>query len=245
MPRKQTLRDQASKQRPNAMLVRALNLPKFTFPSGVVLCGANPNDAVGRFAFRMREVDMIIIYLDQRRVDLRWVDQSARPRWLPISNEVLEAISRSDTLGSHRRGFYSRTNVVIRIGSHTIDIHPKEITYIGVRSLGQLFLFPESPVVKFLAPYFERSLTERTSENTMAVVFLCELVDSCVSYKISEPDDFVRQSLRRFEDKWPRTHTNGRIDEFFDHAKLVELVGNSNWQVFDPGAWQRGSIGFW
>jgi molecular chaperone HtpG len=225
-----------------AQLIRALNLPGFDFPSGIVLCGTNTRDSLGRFAFRDREVAKIRIHTDQRRVDLAWVDKLTPSRWLTISEDgakILSHIDDEDRLYS--LGRFSRQRAAgLVLGLHSIDIQPK-VVEIGVRAAGQLFLFPESGVAKFLRPYFELEVSRQSIDNTWAVVFLCLLVKNCTRLEqINNAQELVRRLIRSIGDKQPHSRGSKRIEDLFEESKLVEFIENNQWRVFDPGAWQRG-----
>jgi molecular chaperone HtpG len=51
-------------------IISALEVPDAEYPEALIVCGADPNDTIGRYAFGGREVDRIYLHRSQRRLDL-------------------------------------------------------------------------------------------------------------------------------------------------------------------------------
>ena len=231
-----------------AQIIRALNVSSFQFPPGLVLCGTHPDDGIGRFAFRRREIDRIVIHVEQRRVDLRWVERESPPRWVSLAREAKAILER--TLEGERSGGYRslrRDASGLAVGSHSIEIDPK-VTDLGIRVFGRLFLFPDTRIAQFVKPFLERAEAEPSSENAWAAALVTRLVQECIGKaQVTDPEELVRKVLRSFEDHWPLARGARPTKDLLDESHFVDCVRSTEWRVFDPSAWQRGwgMLGGW
>jgi hypothetical protein len=179
----------------------------------------------------------ILIHLEQRRVDLRWVERKTPPRWLYLTDWGQQIQTFLSTRLSLRDPFARRENSKIAVGSHSVDIGTKT-NDIGIRVFDCLYLFPESKVASFLKPYFERAAAELSNEDTLATVFFSLFVQQCIRLEhVPDPQGEARKLMRTIEESYPREMSC--VIEILDNRQLLSLVEDVSWTVFDPSVWAR------
>lgn len=219
-----------------ARILDALDLPEFV-PSGrIVLAGAEHQTRISPYLLTNREVNQVIINREQRRVDLRWVEQLNPPRWITLPEKVVKETDAYGVVGSTGDQFYSSfgEHDVYTIGVHSIDIQPSSM-FLGVRIGVRIFLFPGTDVSLFLRPHFEEVCQRPTSANIQRAIFLCHLFTRCFQQRISDARILIQSTMGAFAER------NGRCEFSLDkhESKLVDLIGRTRWTVFDASVWER------
>lgn len=130
-------------------IVETLNVPGFQLPPSKMLCGVRPSDYFGSYAYRKREVDRIVIFPDQRRIDLRWVPLASPSRWLSPPNQVGRFYKE------FIRDYFSHRSVLmepILVGIRDIDVSPMS-EQVAVSAFGRFFLLPGTPVANYMQQF--------------------------------------------------------------------------------------------
>ncbi len=125
-------------------LVKALHADEIRLPDKPVLCGSTPSNILTKFVFAGKEVDIINVYPEQRRVDLRWVEKTNPPRWCTISEDILGLFLQLHELYRYSRSPHSLISPVI-IGQGDIEVTGIS-DEIAVRSFGDSYILPGSKV---------------------------------------------------------------------------------------------------
>jgi len=71
-------------------LVNGLRANNVQLPSDPILCGFDTRNDIETAVFEGKEVDIITIYPEQRRIDLRWTEKTDPPRWLQIDSKIIK-----------------------------------------------------------------------------------------------------------------------------------------------------------
>ncbi len=212
-------------------IFRALNIPGFKFPDALVLCGVRPEDLLGQYAFENREVDRIVIHRDQRRIDLRWVDKAAPPRW-----SFLETPSR---IHAPLERIALRNNIYVGVHGIEVENAPEDI---AVKAFGLIFLKPNTDISKYAQRAFERANLGETQESFLAAATITNIIGDCIRIggNIADGEGVVKRQIRLLEAEGLRLDT---VEAGIDTRELGTLINNTNWTVFDPSAWARGIKG--
>lgn len=219
-------------------IVKALEIPNFKLPNALVLCGVSPNDRFGVFSYKNREVGQIEVYRSQRRVDLRWVNESTPPRWVSlISNPRLFSLrSRIYNTLSHR---VSSGSAPIFVGIDNIKCDA-ELSEIAIKAFSRLFVLPNTNLAQYMKPLFEKAAASGQYEAMLAAIAVEYVVGECFrsgNINISDGETAVRRLLRRLEGD---IFTISRIEPEIKLPELADLVESTAWRLFDPSAWARG-----
>ena len=129
-------------------LVGALQTSSILLPDDTLLCGPKGTELVDEILFASKEVDLIQIDRNQRRVDLRWVDQSEPHRWLVFSDNI-------------------------RIFNRGVECIGLKNEHILITS-GYIFLLPNNPIGSFLTPLL--SMRNLPKDNISAIGKMLELI---------------------------------------------------------------------
>jgi molecular chaperone HtpG len=218
-------------------LLGSLDIPNFSFPNDLVLCGLSPDDQFAEFAFAEREVDRIVIHRDQRRVDLHWSRAASPKRWLSYperAESVLFRLSRRRQLNRARQGV---PPLLVGVGGIEITPHAQET---AILAFGQLFILPGSKISGYLINLIASTAKAQTTSKLVGLSMVFSIVDTCCGHTgpIEDADALVRRELRRVEDEWPSV---SQVQEFVDVVQLTEIIEATSWSTFNPSAWRRSS----
>lgn len=146
-------------------LMNVIHKGNFQFPEDLLLCEVDSShfeskyrptlrehDIFLDFVFDNREVDKIVVYQDQRRVDLRWAKKTNAPRWYSIEDESL----KKSTVVMYQRVRVLRQNVEIEGISDAL----------GIYTTGGIYLFSNSPIAKYLIELLEQAKNNEIYKNS-------------------------------------------------------------------------------
>lgn len=213
-------------------VVKALNLPNFDLPSDVVLCGVRPSSAFGKYAYKNREVNEIVLSREQRRIDLKWTNIRHPARWLYYSRSFPDALN--DVLDEGSRGGADLST--IRVGVDGIEV-PTDVGP-AIRTLDNLYIIPGSAVALHLKKWLEQITETATLEVQIATLFNLFVVNRCfiIGTKIPDAERFITNLASRWEAHIGRSINLSQIANVPD---LLELVATCDWTTFAPSKWSR------
>lgn len=214
-------------------LASALKTHELHLPDGPIVCGLRPDDLVDQGALVGKEVNVIVVYKEQRRVDFGWAPVGDRPRWFDVLERLwrLTPEMHESRLLGHYRG---EQPLMIGRGPLQTSGLSDEVAVVG---LGRTYMLPTSPIANFITRHTEEA--SRTPSGLQSLALL-NLAVPMILYllrrkmRVSE----VAEGIRHFRDQLPRRLSPELQDS--DLAELQEIITKTSWSVFDPSAWARG-----
>lgn len=219
-----------------ARVITAIDVEGFAFPDSLVLCGLRPAESFGSLAYHDREVDRIVIYHAQRRIDLRWVTKSTPQRWLSLPPTVTELRRRANEA---RRYPGVRVFPEMLVGVDGIEREGLS-SEVAVKVFGQVWVFPGTAVAAYLRKWYDLAFKQLVGDSIFLAVFIHDVIAECCnnSDRIANADAFVKRRLRRAESDYL---VPGLFERNADLSELIDVVETVHWRTFDPLAWRRGS----
>ena len=228
-------------------LVAALKVRNLALPNTPVLCGVNPRNQLVASVFKNREVDKIVVYSEQRRVDLRWVETASPTRWRNVPSYARNYLVRNSRLFSDFHEYdeedlveerYNAIYPIVPFGKLTFESNSQEL---AVRAFGVVYLRPDTSVAEFANTWLDRAINPASEAEYIAACTVFSVLADClkVSGLVEEPDKFIAQRLRKIEDMLPHTVQADSFHQSLEISNLVNFVGKTYWNTFDTSAWQR------
>jgi len=215
-------------------LIGVLSRDSIFLPKDTVLCPGRRSREVDKLIFAGKEVDLMQIDKKQRRVDMRWVNCAASPRWRSMPEAVLK-IYRSEQKEYY--GYRPTALGPILVGVGSVDVEPA-IEEIAVRAMECFFLLPGSPIAQYINALYDKVSTAGTREVNIVCHCVLKLVEHLFvrGEEITEPEKIVNRGLARIQRDMGFDQPVGDI---IDLGKLYDSVGKTKWGVFDVKAWIR------
>jgi molecular chaperone HtpG len=222
-----------------AGIIRALGVTGVKFPNEPVI-DASWTDVNQREAFRGRDVALVVLQTDQRRVDFAWEWYESAPRWwsfrpdvrgYPELVEVLER-GRFRAIGMPQ----VLDNCMVAGSAVAISGRTKEA---GVRIGQNVYLFPGTAVAEYLERLRARFDAEdtRDARAVQVVVFqaLGRLLTSVRRVTASDVAELIERTM--FVDSELRLRDT--VPRFMDVSEFVHAVTSEPILMFDPHGWRR------
>jgi molecular chaperone HtpG len=215
-------------------LVSAMKLPNFEFPSDLVLCGVRPSSTFGTFAYNNREVDLIRIDREQRRIDLRWTNKTSSPRWLSPPPQMIHMLAQSRAR--------NRAGAMLYIGVLGVEVIGESEP--ALRTFDSLFLLPSTPAAGFLKPWLENLDEPFSTTQLTAAAFNVHVISECFRFNKKLPDA-ERFVMRTFAEWESHTGLSRHLSDAVKIPELIQFITDISWSVFAPSEWSRqwGNIG--
>jgi molecular chaperone HtpG len=213
-------------------LLQALHTHGYQLPEPI-LSGSNSDDVVDGLAFAGKEVGLIHVRRDERRIDLAWVQEAQPSRWHKVKLRTDEDGYVVEVLNAGIRGRRSDTYM---LGQHGIEVKGLG-DEVAVRAGNLLYLLPSWNVTKFIS-----SLLKQFADDP-AVRMVSEItlttVDSLLGSKERRVD---RDSIATRVDAVLSTispATRRHIMTVLDYDNMIDQFAEARWEVFDISAWAR------
>jgi len=219
-------------------LVDALKVGDFEFPAAPVVCGRRSDNDILNGMFASREVDQIIVFPNQRRVDLRWVEKSNPPRWLELPAETQRMAFRFFR-ERRRRSTTSGLCNVPRVGVNIKTTIPSG--ELAVRAFNELYLLPGTKLAEFAAKQIERMTEEPSFENEIIVLVLLNMLSDFFLSSRGPTNSEAVVNYFRLREREIAHMTNHKLEELFDILAFTNIAVEMDWTCFDPSAWSRAS----
>jgi hypothetical protein len=199
-------------------VIDALGVAGLALPIGSTVCDvavhSPPFDAV----FQGKEVDVIRIDKQQRRLDMRWSTAAANSRWRLIPREMAQR--------------FNREWVPIRIGVGGVNVEGRS-DETAVRSFGMISLLPETPLAEFLLSLLETAVRSDGDGPVLTVLTVASVISQRFQGK--------HRQLVTAQD-WKAALSGPRGEDVYkdiDFDRLTEVMRQENFVVFDASAWIR------
>lgn len=215
-------------------IVGALGISDFRFPSGPILCGAKASSIFGSYAFKDREVDVLDVNIQQRRIDLRWTNVGETPRWQTFPSPLPEVLQR--VFSDRYRRQISINSIYIGCG----DIEVRNYTGAVLSTSDEIFIIPNTPLADYLAPkLMELNRTPDDTDLALSVAFKLNVVQMCLNYsgKIADLGVMIEREYSNWHNSLGvSVGNNGIVSE------LTDVLANIHWEMFAPSKWSRKII---
>jgi len=211
-----------------------------TLPPDPVLAGMRHGSILTDLALRNREVEEIRASESDRRIDLRWRNQTTSPSWSSLrgNSPRTRRFVSSRLVNTRRTGFSNEEIFCAKPGSVNVTGVGAEV---GVTSLGSIFLLPDRGITNLLLRYI--SDVESSTCDPVVLVALNLLVREAFNSEAmrERPQERVFQILSE----------QGRLDlESADlkrtilSSEFISELEKTDWRLFNAKAWMRAGNSF-
>lgn len=213
-------------------LINSLGSQDFGFPDQSLICGIRPDLEFDSLAFDGKEVELLRINREQRRVDLKWTTQSDPRRWrtflLPLSEPALPTpLSKYEDREIRKtfEGLHVGQGLGIGVEGSTNEV--------GVLAFNSLYLLPDRAISKLLSTGLDQLQKSPSNSRTIQDTFLLfYLASSILAGAERLPIDLPK--IRRLTSKFRPS-----IDEEMITPQLLDIFNDTDWTIFNPSVWSR------
>lgn len=224
--------------------LNAFQAQNIELPNGPMICGVEPNRIIDADILSRREVDMIHIHRDDRRVDVRWANCGQTPRWKTLRfREDSEArLTRRRRSSSEPIWIYVATNQEIEVKSLDQDV--------AVKALGRIYIPFESSIFPYAKSLIEVGESDLSPVQRYVYAELLDIfyrsISSASTVQIEMDEEELNQQLNReinFRDREGRSPSEILSTIGVNIPNTLEFLNDAaNRGIFDPAAWIRGEI---
>ena len=198
-------------------------------PSELILCTRSHGDALNSLIFDGKEIGKIVVYDEQRRVDLRWVNESNPCRWAKLRPKRLLNI------------FGDMPWVDVYIGRRDIECSVNtNIT--AIESHRRLYLMPGTPITDWLIEAIGESERTNSAEAGMRCIVIVQIASWLLrssKTKVEKGKEGVSEVVRKINIELQLSGCRTEVAELIDTGRLYDVIEDTNWTLFTPRAWDR------
>jgi len=204
-----------------------------TYNNDAILCGFNRDSYLYIDAMQNKEVDIIRIYQNDRRIDMRWRNKEGDNKWecFKINRNRYRRYRYEETVLGYN--FYIQTQP-IEINGFSNEV--------AVKSFGCTYLLEGSPIHEFILKCM-RNLQWREDEDEHDIYhILLEMVDTSFNVFSKNSTDNLEESFevlinRTFNNNDTNLRVIERVFSVIDKNELKQAIINTKWKIFDTWAW--------
>ena len=207
-------------------------------PQERILCSSTQLSLVDSLAFEGREVSKMVLRGDQRRLDVAWANKSTPPRWITLPEQW-------------SRWFRGLGDEVLRWerASSNVAVFDRDIDLRGVEGLAGIryrdttFFLGQDPTTHWIKERLKADIDAGAfTERVPPVVGVLILV-ACRLAGRTSPDQLERQARLILSLAQQHIPMSGTTREDWQSTltdpSLLSTLGQTEWTLFDPLAWER------
>ncbi len=198
------------------------------------------NSALEEYVFEHKEVDIIKIYKDQRRIDFHWTERTSPPRWVKTADIITPLLN----FQHHRYRRRPVPKIAILQGKIEISGVSGES---AIKSLNTIYLLSGSLLAQYLLS-MSRTIEKANKEKYIVFAALVDTVSHTLSVEERFNDTYAfseKRLIDRLKSEIGESIYFGYSRDLENELSLINLkelsniLKHENTKCFNPSAWQR------
>jgi molecular chaperone HtpG len=217
-------------------IVSSLNMSA-QLPNEPIFC-INSSDGFYSTTFNNKEVTKIVIYKDQRRIDLLWSECQSAPKWLALSSKVLNKL-KTESLHREVHSLINKTqNIFCAIDDVDIINHDNEVC---IRSSERFFFLPNNDITSYILNLYTIANSEENIESLLSALFASSFFTD-ILFRSNTSSDIMSNAVNKLSRVFLEVY-RVKIEDIISTTELTNLV-TPELKTFNPSAWDRRESGY-
>lgn len=212
---------------------------RITYNDNAILCGFNKNTYLYLHAMVNKQVNLIKIFPNERRVDMLWRNKEVETKWEGFKVN-LNRQRNYNRFNNYPDEFVLGENFYIQ----TRPVHFEGICgEVAVKSFGCTYLIEGSPIHKFLIDCISQLKWRSGEEDEHVLSFIIDMVDmSLNTFSRGKTDNIDEEAIdyifnRSLSENDKNRRDKERVFLSIDKDLFQKAIFGTDWNVFDTLAW--------